>query len=321
MTLSPTRPPEAARRMSTSTSTSTSTPKRRPPRLLGSDEVERLAHAQWTNPTEAGLRRTRRRLVRLMWHARAAGKPTLRAHYLRAYLWVCEMQAQREWEIPEYIRTARERNRKEPQVQYRRELFQAQDAKASPRRLQLRSEQQQRDLDRTRSNALAHALWAVHQGERDWTPLPVKDSDSTLAPGGEPTTGRPTGPSYLVVAVPESAYGPACRLELYRADYEALLALWGYDRAARARRLRDKLRGSSSPEDLDALFDLACASAAHPNLALSWHGYVTSSRLGDVFREHTSGGMQLSPNRSGDLREALREVYAQCRVVDTNLAR
>lgn len=313
MTLSPTCPPEAARRMSTSKST----PKRRPPRLASRDEADRIAHAQWTNPTEAGLRRTRRRLVRLMWHARATSKPALRAHYLRAYLWVCEMQAQREWEIPEYIRTARERNRKEPQVQYRREIFQAQDAKASPRRLQLRSEQQQRDLDRTRSNALAHALWAVHQGERDWTPLPVKDSDSTLAPGGEPTTGRPTGPSYLVVAVPESAYGPACRLELYRADYEALLALWGYDRAARARRLRDKLRGSS-PADLDALFDLAVQSATHPNLALSWHGYVTSSRLGDVFTPHAaSGGMQLASHRSGDLREALREVYAQCRVVDT----
>lgn len=255
-----------------------------------------------------------------MWHARAAGKPTLRAQYHRAYLWVCEMQAQHEWDIPDAIRTARERNRKQPQAQYHREILQAHGVKTNPRRLQLRSEQQQRDLDRVRSNALAHALWALHHGDRDWTPLPVKDSDSTLAPGGEPTTGRPTGPSYLVVQVPPSAYGDACRLELYRADYEALLAVWGYDRAARARRLRDKLRGGSAPEDLDALFDLAVQSAAHPNLALSWHGYVTSPRLGDVFRVHASGGMQLSPNRSGDLREALQEVYCQCRVVDTNLA-
>ncbi|KQR33138.1 hypothetical protein [Deinococcus sp. Leaf326] len=304
--------------MSTSKSTK---PQRRAPRLPSSDEAERLAHAQWVNPTEAGLRRTRRRLVRLMWYARAEQKSHLRAAYHRAYLWVCEMQAQHEWDIPAAIRETRQRNRKQPQAQYQREILQAHGAKTNPRRAQLRSEQQQRDLDRVRSNALAHALWAVHQGERDWTPLPVKDSDSTLAPGGEPTTGRPTGPSYLVVQVPPSAYGDPCRLELYRADYEALLAVWGYDRAARARRLRDKLRGSSAPDDLDALFDLACASAAHPNLALSWHGYVTSSRLGDVFAPHAaSGGMQMASHRSGDLREALQEVYCQCRVVDTNLA-
>ena len=316
MTLSPTCPPEAARRMSTSKST----PKRRPPRLASRDEADRIAHRAWTDPTETGLKRARQQLVRLMWRARRAGNPDRRAAYRPAYLRVLAMQAAREWEITPHERAARIRNRAD-EPQYHREAGQRCEAAASPRRLQLRSEQHQRDLDRTRSNALAHALWAVHQGERDWTPLPVKDSDSTLAPGGEPTTGRPTGPSYLVVAVPESAYGPACRLELYRADYEALLALWGYDRAARARRLRDKLRGGSSGEDLDALFDLAVQSATHPNLALSWHGYVTSSRLGDVFREHTSGGMQLSPNRSGDLREALREVYAQCRVVDTNLVR
>jgi hypothetical protein len=255
-----------------------------------------------------------------MWRARRAGNPERRAAYRPAYLRVLAMQTAREWDITPAERATRLRNRRQPEVQYHRETQQRQDAETNPRRIQLRSEQQQRDLDRFRANTLATALWALHHGDRDWTPLPVKDSDSTLAPGGEPTTGRPTGPSYLVVQVPPSAYGDPCRLELYRADYEALLAVWGYDRAARARRLRDKLRGGSAPEDLDALFDLAVQSAAHPNLALSWHGYVTSPRLGDVFRVHASGGMQLSPNRSGDLREALQEVYCQCRVVDTNLA-
>lgn len=319
MTLSPTRPPEASRRMSTSSSTAN--PQRRPARLPSRDEAERLAHAQWVDPTEAGLRRTRRRLVRSMWHARAEQKHDLRAAYRRAYLWICEMQAQQEWDIPEAVRATRQRNRKQPEAQYRRELFQAQDAKTSPRRAQLRAEQEQRDLDRFRANTLATALWALHHGDRDWTPLPVKDVDSTLAPGGEPTTGRPTGPSYLVVQVPVSAYGDACRLELYRADYEALLALWGYDRVAQASRLREELRTTSKGSSLAALYALACDSAQHPNLALSWHGYVTGGRLGDVFVAHAaSGGLQLASHRSGDLREALREVYAQCRVVDTQSA-
>ncbi len=141
-----------------------------------------------------------------------------------------------------------------------------------------------RDAARLSANALAHALWAVHQGERDWTPLATKPSTSQAqAPTGQGSSSV-SGPAYLEVTVPPSHFGPAHTLRLFRADYERLLTLWGYDRVARASRLRQKLRGAGSPpDDVEALFTLALDGSAAPNLARAWHEYVAGGRLGDVF--------------------------------------
>ncbi|THF70325.1 hypothetical protein E7T06_07580 [Deinococcus sp. Arct2-2] len=70
--------------------------------------------------------------------------------------------------------------------------------------------------------------------------------------------------------------------------------------------------GSQARRDVDALYNLAPSAAAHPNLALSWHGYVTGGGLSDVFFQHSSGTMQFSPHRNGDLREAVLAIYALC---------
>ncbi|CAM4160469.1 hypothetical protein [Deinococcus marmoris] len=194
-------------------------------------------------------------------------------------------------------------------TQQQRELSQRQNAVTG----QLR----QRDAARMAANALAHALWAVHQGERDWTPLATKPSIlQAQAPTGQPS-GSVSGPSYLEVTVPGSEFGPSQTLRLFRVDYERLLALWGYDRVARASRLRQKLRGAGSPpDDVEALFTLALDGSTAPNLAHAWHGYVTGTRLGDVFSAHSSGTVQLAPRRNGDLRQAVMELHAQCQQVE-----
>ena len=175
----------------------------------------------------------------------------------------------------------------------------------------------QRDAARLAANALAHALWAVHQGERDWTPLATKPSTlQAHAPHGEAPGTSVSGPAYLEVTVSGSPFGPAHALRLFRVDYERLLEAWGYHRVARASRLREKLRGTGAgADDVDALFTLALDASAAPNLARAWHAYIGSGRLGDVFRIHGSGTVQLSSGRSGDLREAVMELHAQCAVV------
>jgi hypothetical protein len=112
--------------------------------------------------------------------------------------------------------------------------------------------------------------------------------------------------------------GAEIELHLYRAEYEALLNSWGWERLVKAEglaaRLKDKA-DQNTRRDVDALYDLARSAAAHPNLALSWHGYVTGAKLSDVFVQHSSGSMQLSPHRNGDLREAVLAIYALCNAV------
>lgn len=296
----------------------TSTVKRkRSPRLPTLSQAESLARTHWVNPTEDGLHKARRTLVRWMWRARRAGQHELRASLRRVYDRIRTQQQHRDWEIDDTERRTRQRNRRDD-VQHRRETRQRQQAESSPARQQLQTQQRQRDLDRFRANALAQALWALHQGHRDWTPLPPASSTSSTRPPPDEPVQRPVGAAYLDVQVPWSAYGPGCTLRIWRHDYEELLNLWGYHRVARANRLRDKLGGGGVRSDLDALHALAIESAKHPNLALSWNGYVTSNRLGDVYTHHqASRSMQLASGRSGDLREALREVYAQAQVLDT----
>lgn len=171
-----------------------------------------------------------------------------------------------------------------------------------------------RDLERHSANALAQALWAVHQGERQWQGIPTKPSISQAQAPGEKVTASLPQPERLEVSVPESAYGPALTLHLYRSDYERLLRDWGYFRTARTQRLRAELAGSGNARALDELTGLALEGAGRPNLAQAWCSYVEGPRLGDIFRAHVSGSMQLCPGRTGDLREAALAVLAMCRV-------
>lgn len=301
----PTSPSPAATPVKTS-------PRVRPPNL---DTAEKLVAAQWHNPTEEGLREARRSLVRRLWRNRKLKDPEApkRAERLRAlYDRVMRMHLAREWEISDAERLSRQRNRGNPS-QLGREAQQRTDPTRSARRAEVEAELAQRNTERFSSNALATALWALHQGDRDWTPIPTGGASSTTPPSGTP---RPIGAAYLEVHVPETAFGPAHRLRLYRHDYEQLLDLWGYHSVTRATRLAAKLRGTGSLDrDVQDLYDLALSSAKHPNLARAWHGYLTGTRLGDVFAEHSSGTMQLAPRRSGDLREALLEIYRQCQVL------
>lgn len=159
------------------------------------------------------------------------------------------------------------------------------------------------------ANALAHALWAVHQGDREWESIPTR---STLlqasAPTG-PSSGSVTGPARLTVRVPESTWGGAGTLTLYRTEYEHLLSAWGIDRARAAAALTKDMRAAFVPASIiEQAATLTLDAATHPNLARSWHAYLTSPRLGDVYAPHSSGTMQLAPRRSGDLREALERI-------------
>lgn len=98
----------------------------KPPRL--DTARDRLA-AAWANPTEEGLRSTRRALVRAMWRARRAQAPGRRAELRNLYLEVCRMQQAQEWAITDAERASRQRNRGNP-GQYRREQAQRQGSSA-----------------------------------------------------------------------------------------------------------------------------------------------------------------------------------------------
>lgn len=283
------------------------TPRTRQP--SAQQRADALMIAASARPSGKSVRAARQRIAQIAWEARTSGDwPTYREVMGR----VRELRTRTKetgWKSPAELRAAR----REAPAQVQR--LADSRARADQARPHVQAQQRQRDLDRFRANALAHALWALHQGHRDWTPLPTTTPDTTRPPAEDPIK-RPLGAAYLDVQVPETQYGPACTLRMWRHNYEELLDLWGYHRVTRANRLRDKLRATSSSDDLTALHALALDSARHPNLAMSWHAYVTGSRLGDVFTPHqASQSMQLASGRSGDLREALNQVYAQAQVI------
>lgn len=172
----------------------------------------------------------------------------------------------------------------------------------------------ERDQLRLGANALAHALWALSQGERTWEALPTRPHTLPVQGGGSPRSSTP-GAAVLTVRVPAVGPLPPLRALLYRADYEGLLLDWGYARVQQADRVAARLRVGALGADVDLLLAMALEGERSPNLARAWHAYVTSARLGDVFIPHASGSVQLSPNRSGDLREAVLQLYGRCRVV------
>lgn len=159
------------------------------------------------------------------------------------------------------------------------------------------------------ANALAQALWAVQQGDREWESIPTRPTTLQAAAPTGPSSSSVTGPARLTVRIPASPWGAAGTLTLYRAEYERTLSAWGIDRARAATALTADMRAAFVP---DAIIEQAAAltldAATHPNLARSWHAYITSPRLSDIYAPHSSGTMQLAPRRNGDLREALERI-------------
>ena len=151
----------------------------------------------------------------------------------------------------------------------------------------------------------------MHSGARDWQTI---DTRPSTLPARTPTgEGRGTpgasGPARLEIRVP----GEPLTLHLYRSDYEQLLDLWGYGTVRHALALTQQLRGAV-PSAIREAEQLMMAAARHPNLARALHTYLTGP-FGDVYVPHkASGSQQLSSNRSGDLREALDQLYAACKL-------
>jgi len=97
-----------------------------------------------------------------------------------------------------------------------------------------KSEAQQQECDRNlirwRAEAVCEALWSLNDGDRSWEAVSIR---STLLPthsSDVEMTGRRSGPQRLTVLVPELSVLQIEKhtLDLYRAEYDALLTAWGY---------------------------------------------------------------------------------------------
>lgn len=257
------------------------------------------------------LTANRRRLIQLAWNARRDGDAHTYQELRRALDRVTRRlrAAAPQRRLTPQERTEHARLRATPTPQLDREAAQriqrdaTQDIRAAQR--------QARDTRLRAINALAHALHGVHSGARDWQTI---DTRPSTLPAGTPTgEGRGTpgasGPARLEIRVP----GEPLTLHLYRSDYEQLLDLWGYGTVRHALALTQQLRGAV-PSAIREAEQLMMAAARHPNLARALHTYL-GGPFGDVYVPHkASGSQQLGSNRSGDLREALDQLYAACKI-------
>ncbi|WP_155300943.1 hypothetical protein [Deinococcus kurensis] len=258
------------------------------------------------------LTANRRRLIQLAWNARRDGDAHTYQELRRALdrvtrrLRAADPAARR---LTPQERTEHARLRATPTPQLDREA--AQRIQRDATQDQRAAQRQARDTRLRAINALAHALHGVHSGARDWQTI---DTRPSTLPAGTPTgEGRGTpgasGPARLEIRVP----GEPLTLHLYRADYEQLLDLWGYGTVRHALALTQQLRGAV-PSAIREAEQLMMAAARHPNLARALHTYLTGP-FGDVYVPHkASGSQQLGSNRSGDLREALDQLYAACKL-------
>lgn len=271
---------------------------------------QQLAHAP--SGTLRQLATNRRRLIQLAWNARRDGDAHTYQELRRSLdrvtrrLRAATPAARR---LTPQERTEHARLRATPTPQLDREAAQriqrdaTQDARAAQR--------QERDTRARAVNALAHALHGVHSGARDWDTLPTRPTTLPASAPSRESRGTPgtSGPARLEIRVP----GEPLTLHLYRSDYEALLDLWGYGTVTRALTLTQQLRGAI-PSAIREAEQLMMAAARHPNLARALHTYLTGP-FGDVYVPHkASGTQQLGSNRSGDLREALDQIYAACKI-------
>lgn len=274
-----------------------------------------LATAATARPSGKGVREARQKIAALAWDARLSGDWATYREVMRRLAELRARTKDDKWRPTPAFKPTRTHWRESSVSQRTREAEQRADSDASPRRAQVQAERDRQYAERWGANAVAQAVWAVHQGERDWEAIPTRPTTlPAYAPSGE-SSSSVSGPARLTIRVPARQDQPERRFYLFRSDYDQLLELWGYARVAQAHTLATSLRISGSRAEVDALYTLALGSARHPNLARSWHAFVTSPRFGDLFREHVSGTVQLNPNRNGDLREAALEVFRQCQEV------
>lgn len=278
-----------------------------------SQRVKAVQLSALARPSGKGVREARHKIAQLAWDLRVAGDW---AAYRDVMHTLIELRARRkddQWRPTDTQRQQRAHLREHSPMTVMRLADQRLQSPLSETRPAAQQELARRDAERWAANAVAQALWGVHQGERDWEAIPTRPTTlQASAPSGE-TSSSVQGPAQLTVRVPARRDAPPRTLILYRSDYDRLLALWGYDQVVQARRYGARLQGTAPQAVVDDLVNLAIQSASHPNLARSWHGYVSGARLGDVFAEHSSGTLQLAPRRNGDLREAALEIARQCR--------
>lgn len=207
---------------------------------------------------------------------------------------------------------------------------------ARPKALAPSPRQQLQDayVQRWQANAVAQAVWATHHGEREWLMLSRsvqtviaaalgEDVPKSTRPpsGGERTHGSPTlSGDHLDIRVPACPeihyYGDVLRL--LRADLGNLEADWGLDVLRRADALRRKTGfEAGESRNLDELVGMISGHARRPNLAMSWHGYLSSPRLSNIYLLHATERptVQRAAGKSGDLGEAALLVSGLCRTV------
>lgn len=262
------------------------------------------------------LAANRRRLIQLAWNARRAGDAHTYAELRRALDRVTARlhAAAPGRRLSPQERTHAARLHATPTPQLDREAQQRidhdhrEDTRAAQR--------QERDARARAINALAHALHGLHSGARDWQVLPTRPTTLPAStPSGE-DRGTPgaQGPARLEIRVP----GEPFTLHLYRADYEQLLDLWGYGHVRRTLAATQALALTAPAQAVREAEELMLAAVRHPNLARSLHTYLTGP-FGDVYVPHkASGTQQLGSSRSGDLREALNQLYAACKLTVNN---
>jgi len=191
-------------------------------------------------------------------------------------------------------------------------------------------------VQRWQANAVAQAIWATHHGEREWMML-SRSVQTTIAAavgedvpkstrppsGGERTHGSPTPTGdHLDIRVPacHEIHYPGEMLRLLRADLQKLEADWGLDVLRRVDALRRKTGfETGESRSLDELVGMVSGHARRPNLAMSWHGYLSAPRLANIFLLHAGRGerasVQRANGRSGDLGEAALGVAGLCRSI------
>jgi len=274
------------------------------------------------NPSLKGITAARQKIAQIAWEARISGDWNTWREVMRHLKSLREQQQREGRKLDAAGRAQRLEAKNTSPAQITR--LAEQRVRAESRRLP-KSEQQQQEYDRNlirwRAEAVCEALWALNNGDRNWEAVSTR---STLLPSHSSDvemTGSSSGPRRLTIRVPELA---VLRIEehtlrLYRAEYDAMLAAWGYTSMRKVETLRERIvaTNAQAASAVDELTRLAMnAYVSRPALALAWSNYLSSDRMPTIFEFHAqSRGVQLAPRRSGDLRNCALELVNRVEIV------
>jgi len=275
-----------------------------------------------TNPSLKSITAARRQVAQIAWEARTSGDWATWREVMRHLKSLREQQQREGRKLDTAGRAQRLEAKNTAPAQIAR--FAQQRVRSEGQRLP-KSEQQQQEYDRNlirwRAEAVCEALWALNNGDRTWEAISTR---STLLPSHSSDvemTGSSSGPQRLTIRVPELS---VLRIEehtlrLYRAEYDALMAAWGYTSMRKVETLRERIVATNAPaaSAVDELTRLVLnAYVSRPALALAWSNYLSSQRMPVIFEFHNqSRGVQLAPRRSGDLRECALELVNLTEIV------